>query len=265
MMDEFYSNFYRLAPHSQAHALFCERSFGRNFCQHGFADLAQIDTAIAALQLTPHHRLLDLGCGNGMIAEYISDVTGAHVTGLDYMPEAIRQATVRTADKANRLNFLVGDINALDLPPASFDAILSIDTIYFSNDYTITIRQLKAALRSGGRMAFFYSYGLEPGMTLEDFPRETLAANQTPLAKALQANGLTFNVLDLTAEDYRLAQLRKQILPELETAFAAENLTFVYENRMGEANGISRSIEMGLHRRYLATVTDSNDHETDES
>ena len=48
-----------------------------------------------------------------------------------------------------------------------------------------------------------------------------------------------------------LAQLRKQVLTELETAFAAEDLRFVYENRMGEANGISHSIAMGLHRRYL--------------
>ncbi|MFN8442850.1 MAG: class I SAM-dependent methyltransferase [Caldilineaceae bacterium] len=251
MMDEFYKKFYHLAPQSGVHARFCERSFGHNLCQHGFADMAQLDAAITALQLTPHHHLLDLGCGNGMIAEYISDKTGAHVTGLDYMPEAIRQATVRTANKADRLNFLVGDINALDLRPASFDAILSIDTIYFSNDYTITIHQLKEALRPAGQMAFFYSYGLEPGMTIEDFPRETLEAAQTPLVKALRANDLNVTTLDLTADDYRLAQLRKQVLTELQPAFAAEDLMFIYENRMGEATGISRSIEMGLHRRYL--------------
>lgn len=254
MMDEFYTNFYRLAPQSQTHALFCERSFGRNFCQHGFTDMAQIDAAITALQLTPHQHLLDLGCGNGMIAEYISDRTSVHVTGLDYIPEAIRQATVRTADKGDRLTFSVGDINALNLPPASFDATLSIDTIYFGNDYTMTIRQLKEALRTGGRMAFFYSYGLEPGMSSEDFPRETLAADQTPLVRALQANGLNFTTWDFTGEDYRLAQHRKQVLTELQPAFVAEDLMFIYDNRMGEATGISRSIELGLHRRYLVVA-----------
>lgn len=255
-MHDFYERFYATVNQSSVHARFCERSFDRNLCQHGFSDMAQIDAAITALQLAPGHHLLDLGCGNGMIAEYISDKTGAHVTGLDYIPEAIRQATARTADKGDRLRFSVGEINALTLPPATFDAILSIDTIYFSNDYTITIRQLKEALRPGGRMAFFYSYGLEPGMTIEDFPQETLAADQTPLAKALRANGLDFTTLDLTAEDYRLAQLRKQVLTELQPAFAAEDLMFIYDNRMGEANGISRSIEMGLHRRYLVVGYD---------
>ena len=60
----------------------------------------------------PGGGIVDLGCGNGMIAEYISDVTDAHVTGLDYIPTAIAQAQARTAAKADRLTFPVGDINA---------------------------------------------------------------------------------------------------------------------------------------------------------
>ena len=75
------------------------------------------------------------------------------------------------------------------------------------------------------------------------------------MALALQANGLTFTAQDFTAEDYRLAQIRKQMLTEFQAAFADEDLLFIYEfiyeNRMGEVNGISRGIELGLHRRYL--------------
>lgn len=250
-MRDFYEHFYRAMNHSRTHGLFCERAFGRNLCQHGFADMAQIAALIAAMQPSPQHHLLDLGCGNGMIAEYISDYSGAQVTGLDYVPEAIRQAQTRTAPKADRLSFLVGDINALDLPPAAFDAILAIDTIYFSNDYSATIRQLVAALRPGGCLVFFYTYGWEPGISIADFPREMLAPDQTPLAVALQANGLTFTTQDFTEEDYRLAQLRKQVLTELQAAFIDEDILFIYENRMGEANGISQGIELGLHRRYL--------------
>ena len=71
------------------------------------------------------------------------------------------------------------------------------------------------------------------------------------MALVLQANGLTFTAQDFTAEDYRLAQIRKQMLTEFQAAFADEDLLFIYENRMGEVNGISRRIELGLHRRYL--------------
>lgn len=250
-MRDFYERFYAVVNQSQAHARFCERAFGRNLCQHGFADMGQLDALIAAMQPTPQHHLLDLGCGNGMIAEYISDVTGAHVTGLDYIPAAIAQAQARTAAKADRLVFQVGDINALDLPVATYDAILAIDAIYFSNDYEATIRQLVAALCPGGHLAFFYAHGILPGVVVADFQPETLAPGCTPLAAALQANGLTFTTTDFTDEEYRLAQLRKTVLTELDPAFAAEDIRFLFENRMGEAQGISRAIERGLHRRYL--------------
>ena len=37
------------------------------------------------------------GCGDGRIAEYLSDRTGAHMTGLDDISEVIRLARERTS------------------------------------------------------------------------------------------------------------------------------------------------------------------------
>lgn len=250
-MRDFYEHFYRMVQHSPVHAAFCEQSFGVNLGQHGFTDLVQLQALLAQGQFTPDTHLLDLGCGVGMISEYISDQTGAQVTGLDYIPEAIHQAQARTAEKRERLTFVTGDINALALPAAAFDAIISIDTIYFSNDYTATIGQLARALRPGGELFFFYSYGWEPGMTAETFPRETLAPDKTPLASALQANQLAFTVQDFTAEDCRLARQRKVILETLKPQFEAEGIQFIYANRMGECHGIGQGCALGLHRRYF--------------
>jgi len=253
-MRNFYEKFYHTIAQSPAHAAFCERSFGKNLGQHGFADMAQLDALIHLTGLRSGLHALDLGCGNGMIAEYLADNTDAYFTGLDYIPEAICQAQARTAAKRDRLDFIVGDINALDLPAQAFDVIISIDTMYFSNDYPATIGQLLQALRPCGQLAIFFAYGWGPWMAVEDFAPATLAPDKTPLGVALQAHGLSFTVQDFTEADYRLAQLRKQILTELQPQFAAEDLSFVYENRMGDANGISRAVEMKLHRRYLYHV-----------
>jgi SAM-dependent methyltransferase len=221
-MREFYERFYAKVPSSPVHALFCQRAFG-----------------------------LDLGCGHGRISEYLSDRTGAHLTGLDYIPGAIRLARERTAAKADRLTFVVGDLNALDLLAGHLDVVLSIDTIYFSQDYTRTIGQLATALRPGGQMAFLYSYGWEPPAPPEAFDAATLAPDRTPLAEALRAKGVGFYAQDWTAADCRLARSRRQLLEELEPQFRAEGVDFVYENRMGEAQGIARGCDLGLHRRYL--------------
>jgi len=253
-MREFYERFYTVVPSSPVHALFCERAFGLDLGQHGFADMAQLDELVEATDMCKGQRVLDLGCGDGRITEYLSDRTGAHLTGLDYIPKAIRLARERTTAKADRLAFVVGDVNALNLPAGEFDAILSIDTIYFSQDYAWTIGQLAAALRPGGRMAFLYSYGWEPGAPPEAFDAATLAPDRTPLAEALRANGLGYRTQDWTAADCGLARSRRRILEELEPQFRAEGLDFVCENRMGEAQGIATGCDLGLHRRYMVCV-----------
>jgi SAM-dependent methyltransferase len=253
-MREFYEHFYTVVPFSPAHALFCQRAFGLDLGQHGFADLAQLDALVEATNLRQGQRALDLGCGDGRITEYLSDRTGAHLTGLDYIPEAIRLARERTAAKADRLAFIVADMNALNLPAAEFDVILSIDTIYFSQDFARTAGQLSAALRPGGRMAFLYSHGWEPPAPPEAFDAASLAPDRTPLSEALRAHGLGFRTQDWTAADCRLARSRRRILEELESQFRAEGLDFVYENRRGEAQGIAKGCDLGLHRRYLVCV-----------
>lgn len=253
-MRDFYETFYQTVVHSAVHATFCTRCFGRNLGQHGFADMAQVDAILQTINLRPGMQALDLGCGNGLMAEYMADATGAHFTGLDYIPPAIDQAQARTLAKRAQLDFVVGDINALDLPAQTFDAIIAIDSMYFSNDYVATIGQLCQALRPGGQLAFLFAHGWGPWLAVEAFDPATLAPDQTPLGLALQAHGLAFTVQDFTAQDYRLAQLRKSVLAELQPQFAAEKLSLIYENRLGEANGISRAVELQLHRRYLYHV-----------
>jgi cyclopropane fatty-acyl-phospholipid synthase-like methyltransferase len=257
-MKDFYTAFYAATEHSLAHHIFCLRVFGIDLCQHGFASLEQLELLLQVTGLGPDQHTLDLGCGNGMIAEYLSDRSGAHFTGIDYIPLAIEQAQKRTIKKSDRLSFTVGDINALDLPDNTYNVIISIDSIYFSQNYSDTLKKLKAALRQDGQMAFLYSQGREPWVPVEDFDKESILPDQTPLAKVLQANGLVYRTWDLTSQDYALAQQRKEILMELKPQFEAEGNLFIYENRMGDAQGVSQAIEVGLHRRYLYIVKSGN-------
>jgi SAM-dependent methyltransferase len=204
--------------------------------------------------LGPESRALDLGCGNGGMAEYISDVTGAHVTGIDYIPEAIRQARGRAQSKRHRLAFEVGDIGRLDLPRYSFDTLISIDTLYFSG-LDETIGQMRAVLTPGGQMGIFYSHGVRRSMPIETFPLNTLLPDRTPLARALQAHGLSYRVWDFTAEDYAHAQLKKCVAEELRAELEAEGNLFLYKSRHGEAVGVIKAIEANAHVRYLYHVT----------
>jgi cyclopropane fatty-acyl-phospholipid synthase-like methyltransferase len=250
-----YDAFYKATRTSRAYATLCERTFGRNLTQHGFSNMAQLDKLLEVTALAAENRVLDLGCGNGAMAEYISDVTGAHVTGVDYIPEAIRQARERTADKRHRLAFQVGYLGALGLPLHGYDTLISIDTLYFTDDLEGTIERLHTLIVPGGQMGIFYSHGVSPGMPIEAFSRDTLSADHTPLAQALRANGLRFRIWDYTAADYQHARLKEQVTEELRDEFEAEGNLFLYRNRHGEAEGVKKAIEAGLHARYLYHVT----------
>jgi hypothetical protein len=129
-----YLRFWKAAFESKAHTLLCERVFGKNLCQDGMVNMEALNDVIAKLNLGQGDRLLDLGCGAGMITEYVADVTGTQVVGLEYAPEAVKIAQDRTTEKRDRLSFVQGDMNALDLEPNSFDAVISLDTLYWAVD-----------------------------------------------------------------------------------------------------------------------------------
>ena len=80
---------------------------------------------------------------------------------------------------------------------------------------------------------------------------ENLPPERTDLGVALREVGFAFTTWDLTAADYRHAQLKQAVLAELEPAFTAEGTLFLYESRLGEARGVMAAVEAGAHARYL--------------
>jgi cyclopropane fatty-acyl-phospholipid synthase-like methyltransferase len=68
-------------------------------------DMDSLHDLLDRLNLKKGQRVLDLGCGAGGISEFISDQTGAAVTGLDYSSTAITVARARTEKKVHTFKF----------------------------------------------------------------------------------------------------------------------------------------------------------------
>jgi SAM-dependent methyltransferase len=249
-MFDFYTRFYDAVAGSAANAEYCARVYGRILCQHGFADLPHLDHLIQVSGIAAGSRVLDLGCGNGMISEYISDQTGAYVTGIDFTVRAIRDAQARTAAKRDRLAFQVRDMSCLDFPPASFDVVIAIDTLYFGDVYE-TLRPVIPLLRPGGRLAAFFDQSCGPDKPLEEYPKDLILPDGTELAQALQQLGLPYLTWDYTERMLTHLRRRRPVLAELEPQFEAEGNRFLYDSHLGEANGIERAYVSGAGRRYL--------------
>jgi ubiquinone/menaquinone biosynthesis C-methylase UbiE len=214
-----YRQYYSTAPHSPAYARFCTALYGLPLCQTNFSDMQQLNVLLSLAELNPASRVLDLGCGAGLIAEYLSDRSGAHVTGLDYSSEAIELARQRTAGKSTRLVFQVGNMDELCLPPASFDTLVSIDTLYMPNDLEATLGHLAQALVPGGQMLVFYTHALWGNPAA---PRSDLLPENTPLGRALSHLGLRFNSRDFSAQTHDHLQKKYRLGQQMRAEFEAE-------------------------------------------
>jgi ubiquinone/menaquinone biosynthesis C-methylase UbiE len=72
--------------------------------------------------LGPGKRLLDLGCGTGRWTIPLAQRTGCDAVGVDNSPEMLAKA--RAKDTGQRVTWVLGDVLAPPVAPASFDCAL---------------------------------------------------------------------------------------------------------------------------------------------
>jgi cyclopropane fatty-acyl-phospholipid synthase-like methyltransferase len=235
----FYNEYYQAILHSQAHHLFCERVYGKDLGQHGMADLEQINALISELEIEKDMLLLDFGCGDGQISEYIADITQTKVTGVDISDQAIRLADHRTYNKRNRTKFYVADLEGKldEFSNSSFDRIVAIDSLFFAPNPPFVIGRLLHLLKLNGKMGVFYLCAPH------------IKANETPFAKTLTDLGKTHYAKDFSTQNTAHWRKKKQVLLELESLFKAEGNEFLFKNRLAECESLD-----SFHR-YLYIVT----------
>lgn len=246
-MSKGYDDLLSRTGKSKAYSMFCERVFGKDLSQFNVLDVEQLNTLIENLDLKPEETALDLGCGNGRITEYISDVTGAKITGLDFASEVIKTSQRRTAEKKNCLTYVVGNMDELAFEEGSFDAIISIDTLYFVENIEATVKELKKLLKSPtGRLAIFYDQSIS-----SDQSKDILLPENTKVGRALRNSDMTYETLDFTANS-RMIWIREiEAAEELKDLFIKEGNTDIYEDRAKDAKQTLELVETGRQVRYF--------------
>lgn len=112
----------------------------------GAEALRRGQTVLSLLQscnLTAPH-ILELGCGNGWLAEKL--IALGPVTGVDIADGAIEEARKRVPNGT----FYAGDALSLNLPTASFDAVLTLETFSHVPSQPLFVELMARVLKNGG-------------------------------------------------------------------------------------------------------------------
>ena len=111
------------------------------------------------LDLIPKYqpgRALDLGCGYGRAAIYMASL-GWQVDAVDFIPEAIREATLRAKKAEVDVRFHIDEVTSLDFLSGPFDFALDVGCAHTLD--AIDLRryrdQLHRLLRPGGIFLLF--------------------------------------------------------------------------------------------------------------
>ncbi len=111
-----------------------------------------IEHCIRRLGPSPGERILDVATGTGWTARRLAE-RGAQVVGLDLGPALIDTARSYAANAGLKIDFRVGDAEALPFPDGEFDAVISTCGVMFASRPEAAANELARVCKKGGRLA----------------------------------------------------------------------------------------------------------------
>jgi len=95
-------------------------------------------------------RVLDVGCGDGLLAAELADAGVRHVVALDVDRPVLDRA--RACDEGRDIEWVRGDVLDVALEPESFDAVVSVAALHHM-DAARALTRFAQLVRPGGTVA----------------------------------------------------------------------------------------------------------------
>jgi len=114
--------------------------------------------AVERLAVQAGEAVLEIGCGHGRTLARIAQAPCGFLAGIDPSEVMVRLARrrLRRWIEAGRAEVSLAASSAIPHPDARFDAALAVHVLYFWKDPIAELREIRRALRPGGRALLGY-------------------------------------------------------------------------------------------------------------
>jgi SAM-dependent methyltransferase/CTP:molybdopterin cytidylyltransferase MocA len=158
----------------------------------------QLDEVLAAAQIRPGERVLEIGCGMGRYTLLLA-ARGVRVEGLDISRVLLDRLAAYDADRHDIPLHHADVLNPPDELLGQFDAVIGMFALHHIHDIAGSLRSIPRLLRPAGRVAFcepnpynplyYVQIATRPGMTWKG-DGGIVNIRRRPLVRALAAAGL---------------------------------------------------------------------------
>jgi ubiquinone/menaquinone biosynthesis C-methylase UbiE len=111
---------------------------------------SSVDNIKEVIDLKPNFKILDYGCGTGLIGFGLSTETN-EVIGMDYSIGMVEKFNVKAKELGfTNISAIQHNINEQDLPSKEFDLIAISMTLHHIKDTNMFIKKARMGLKDGG-------------------------------------------------------------------------------------------------------------------
>src|SRR5262249_36499168 len=108
---------------------------------------------VVELGLSPASRVLEIGCGAGLLAAELARM-GYSVDAVDSVPAMVEQTIRNAFDNGitQRVQAFLADVHALPFPSCRFDLVIAIGVIPWLHDERAALLEMQRVLAAGGHL-----------------------------------------------------------------------------------------------------------------
>lgn len=166
---------------------------------------SSVDNIKEAIDLKPNFKILDYGCGTGLIGFGLSTETN-EVIGMDYSIGMVEKFNAKAKELGfSNISAIQHNINEQDLPSKEFDLIAISMTLHHIKDTNMFIKKARMGLKDGGYLCI-NDLVTEDGTFHDEHKNEGVehfGYDKDELCKLIESNGFEIVEYKIVYTDHR--------------------------------------------------------------